>query len=265
MFKCQYCQKDFSTKTNLNKHQKTTQYCLDIQQKESDSFKCDYCNKEFNLKANFNRHTDICKAKKNLEEENKEQKIDRLNDELNGSKMNILLLKKEIQNYQIQIEEKNKQIEEKNQKIEKLEDTIIGIAESKHELNTNLESYEKQIQELTIKYGGKRQKRQQIKEPNVIYILSTDLLEKERRYIFGKSKNLTARLSTYNKSDEHKIIYYQACGSESNMDLVEKFVLNKLEKYREIENRDRFILPEDKEIDFFIDVIKKSINFVLEN
>ena len=45
----------------------------------------------------------------------------------------------------------------------------------------------------------------QYKETNVIYILTTKLLKKERRYILGKATNLTNRLSTYNKSDEHDV------------------------------------------------------------
>jgi len=82
---------------------------------------------------------------------------------------------------------------------------------------------------------------------NLIYVyINNEHLKKERRYIFGKSKNLTFRLST------HEIIYYQSCSSKPNMVIVEKLVLNKLDKSREVENRDRFILPEDKEIDFVL-------------
>jgi chromosome segregation ATPase len=257
-FICKFCNSEFSRKNNLMYHQKTAKFCLIIQGKENNEFECKFCHRQLSTKNALNIHRQTCKEKienniTTIKDENK-----KLIEENIESQKQLIIKSEEIKNLK-------KQIIEKNQKIEKLEDTIIGFAESKHELNTNLESYETQIQELTIKYGGKKQKRQQIKEPNVIYILSTDLLEKERRYIFGKSKNLTTRLSTYNKSDEHKIIYYQPCRTESNMDVIEKLVLNKLEKYREIENRDRFILPEDKEIDFFIDVIKKSINFVLEN
>jgi chromosome segregation ATPase len=251
---CQYCETTFTNSTSLKNHIKTAKYCLELRGKINEEFKCEFCGKILSTKLRLSTHLESCNAKKNINFEY----VKEIENKLVESEFLI-------KNYQEKLVEKNKQIDEKNKKIEKLEDTIIGIAESKHELNTNSESYETQIQELTIKYGGRKQRRQQIKEPNVIYILSTELLEKERRYIFGKSKNLTARLSTYNKSDEHKVIYYQPCGTESNMDIIEKLVLNKLERYREIENRDRFILPEDKEIEFFIDIIKKSISFILEN
>ena len=39
-------------------------------------------------------------------------------------------------------------------------------------------------------------------------------------------------------------------------------MLTKLKEYREQANRERFILPEDKDVDLFIDEIKKSIEFI---
>ncbi len=45
------------------------------------------------------------------------------------------------------------------------------------------------------------------------------------------------------------------------MDLVERMVLNKLNDYREKANRDIFILPLDKEINFFKDIIDKCVDF----
>jgi len=161
----------------------------------------------------------------------------------------------EIENYK----KENQELKNQNKQ---LQEVIIEIAKSKNEINIS-ENYDAQLQNIINKYG-KKQRRQQINEPNVIYILTTESLKKDRRYIFGKSKNLTSRLSTYNKTDEHEVIYYESCISDINMDAVEKMVLTKLDKYREVSNRDRFILPEDKEIDFFIDVVKKSVKFILE-
>ena len=91
---------------------------------------------------------------------------------------------------------------------------------------TNTTSYKKlqeqdkqksiRIQYLTKKYI-KSQPRTQYKEKYVIYILTTALMEKERRYILGKATNLTSRLSVYNKSDEHEVVYYKECGDEETM------------------------------------------------
>jgi len=117
------------------------------------------------------------------------------------------------------------------------------------------------IKYLTKKYV-KKQPRLQIIETNVVYILTTKLMKKERRYILGKATNLTNRLSTYNKSDEHQIIYYQGCGDEDNMSLVEIMVFNKLKPYREQANRERFVLPADEKMMLFVDTIKECVSFV---
>ena len=116
------------------------------------------------------------------------------------------------------------------------------------------------IQYLTKKYV-KSQPRVEYKEKYVIYILTTALMKKERRYILGKATNLTSRLSVYNKSDEHEVVYYQSCGDEETMGCVETMVFQYLKKYREQANRERFILPKTEEINFFTNTIKKSIEF----
>ena len=78
----------------------------------------------------------------------------------------------------------------------------------------------------------------------------------------GKASNLKSRLSTYNKSEEHEVIYYQSCGTKENMDIIEKIILMKLEKYKEKVNRERVILPSDKNINFFKNIINDNINFM---
>ncbi len=45
------------------------------------------------------------------------------------------------------------------------------------------------------------------------------------------------------------------------MNIIEQMVINKLKDYKEKANRDRFILPLDKNITFFTDIIDKSIEF----
>jgi hypothetical protein len=136
---------------------------------------------------------------------------------------------------------------------------------------TNTKSY-RQLQEenkdkqlkinyLTKKYV-KRIPRTQFEEKNVIYILTTERLKKDNVYILGKASNLTSRLSTYNKSDEHEVVYYQQCLNEDKMAIVENMVFSKLEKYREAANRERFILTENLKVDTFIDTIKECVKFL---
>ena len=120
--------------------------------------------------------------------------------------------------------------------------------------------YKIQIQNLINKYV-KLQPRVQYTKQNVIYIITTKLLKKEGRYILGKAANLTNRLSTYNKSDEHQVIYYQECPDPSTMSIVESLVFQKLKDYREQANRERFVLPKGKSIHIFQHSIKECIAF----
>ena len=107
-----------------------------------------------------------------------------------------------------------------------------------------------------------KQRRIEYPEKNVIYLLTTDDHLKRRTYILGKAKNLTTRLGTYNKTCDHTVVYYKECKNEEDMDTAEIIVLSKLKDYREQANRDRFILPEDKDISFFIRMINDCIHFL---
>ena len=55
--------------------------------------------------------------------------------------------------------------------------------------------------------------------------------------------------------------YYKSCKNEEELTIVESIVLNKLKAYKEKANRDRFILPLEKDISFFTDIIDNCINF----
>ena len=100
------------------------------------------------------------------------------------------------------------------------------------------------------------------KDSNVIYILTTSNLEKERRYILGKTQDLTKRIGNYNKYDKHKVIYYKSCGSDYNMNMIENILLNRFEKYKERKNRERIIVPKNYTIDYFINIIENLINII---
>jgi hypothetical protein len=131
------------------------------------------------------------------------------------------------------------------------------------ELQQDNKNKQLKIQLMTKKYV-KKQPRAQYEEKNVIYILTTANMKKERRYILGKATNLTSRLSVYNKSDEHEVVYYQECLDEERMSIVESLVFCKLKEYREQANRERFLLPEIGKVDFFINTIKECIKFLKE-
>jgi len=66
-FICQYCNKEYSNKSNLTKHQTTTKKCLNIQKSmkiNTNNFLCQYCDKEFVGKDSMIKHENICKNKK---------------------------------------------------------------------------------------------------------------------------------------------------------------------------------------------------------
>jgi hypothetical protein len=137
----------------------------------------------------------------------------------------------------------------------------ITNTKSYRELKEDNKNKQLKIQLMTKKYV-KKQHRIQYEEKNVIYILTTANMKKERRYILGKATNLTSRLSVYNKSDEHEVVYYQECINEERMSVVETLVFCKLNQYREQANRERFLLPEGTSINLFSDTIRDCIEFI---
>jgi hypothetical protein len=72
---CVYCNNKFSTKTNLNNHQKRAKYCLKLRgvnkQENEYEYKCDACDKNFSGKYELNRHSTICKKNDILINNNK--------------------------------------------------------------------------------------------------------------------------------------------------------------------------------------------------
>ena len=119
---------------------------------------------------------------------------------------------------------------------------------------------DKKIQLLEDLYVQK-QKRHDYSQENIIYILTTEDNKKKRIYIIGKTTSLKNRLSTYNKTSEHEVVYYKGCKTKEDMDLIEQMVIKKLKMYKEKANRDRFILPIEKDITFFKDIVDISVNF----
>ena len=95
---------------------------------------------------------------------------------------------------------------------------------------------------------------------NVVYIVTTEYKETQGHYKIGKAQDLQKRLSTYNTSDKHEVIYNTSCKSKKKMDLLEQLVHDKLEDKRIEPNKEWFLSEEDSED--FIKVIEecKKIN-----
>ena len=61
---CQFCKKILKNSSILENHQKTTKYCLKIQNNiENDKFNCSYCLKNFTTKQHLLTHHTRCKEK----------------------------------------------------------------------------------------------------------------------------------------------------------------------------------------------------------
>ncbi len=56
---CDYCQKAFTTKSNLNRHQSGARYCLQTRGLETAAYTCD-CGKQYTWKTDYRIHQDKC-------------------------------------------------------------------------------------------------------------------------------------------------------------------------------------------------------------
>jgi len=118
MNKCEYCQKLFSTKSNLSYHQKTAKYCLEKRETEYKEYKCS-CEKNFTTKINYDRHKKICN----------------INDIINPYKEENIKLENQNKIYLKNIEDKDKQLENQNKiYLKQLEDKDKHIRELEAQL-----------------------------------------------------------------------------------------------------------------------------------
>jgi hypothetical protein len=93
-----------------------------------------------------------------------------------------------------------------------------------------------------------------------MYIAQTDTTKITRRTKIGKTINLEETLASYNRLIPTEYVFYMDCNSEHMMNITETFVHSCLSKYRDYENHEYFILPEDEDVTFFIRIIQNIIN-----
>lgn len=85
MFTCNPCNRTFSNKYNLQRHQTSSLYCK-IERENSiniqtNQIECSFCNKNFSYKSSLVRHEKVCKVKK-------QQEIDSLKKQLEEARIN---------------------------------------------------------------------------------------------------------------------------------------------------------------------------------
>ena len=118
VLECEFCQKHFSTKSNLSLHKRTAKFCLEKQGKENTTNKCEFCKEVFSHKQRLLTHNEICKAKIEI-------------------------------TYKINIAEKDKLIEELKRRNKELEEQIFKLAEKAIEKPTHIiyQSVDEEINE----------------------------------------------------------------------------------------------------------------------
>jgi len=259
---CKYCNKKLCDRQSRWRHE---QKCDKQNNKIDNSLLCRYCTKKYKHIQSRLKHEQKCKSTQLIDSSILKEDIEL--SKLTSSKNNY-----PINNHLIDIIiDKSKAIELLKTEIENKKNTSLEINNKKY-LNDderlieahkeiNLKNYKIQLLEDSF---IKKQRRKNYPDKNIIYMITTDDNEKKRTYIIGKTTNLKKRLSNYNKTTEHKVIYYKNCNNEDDMNIIELMVLNKLKNYKEKANRYRFILPLEKDIIFFINIIDSCINFITE-
>jgi hypothetical protein len=128
----------------------------------------------------------------------------------------------------------------------------IGMSDKmlKEKENTIL-NHAKKIKHLENMILKRHSRKELDNEFNVVYLITCDELMINRKYIIGRTKNLLNRLSQYNKMSTYRVVYSKSFKNNSDTKYAELAILRALENYKEFTNHDRFILPIDKDIDYF--------------
>ena len=119
-YNCEFCKKNFSTKSTMKTHQQSAKYCLKIQNKPiEDKFKCDGCGKKFTTLLHINRHMEVCKTI---------EVTFNLREKVKFLENNIVELQEYKSKYLTLLEESIEQKEQYEKKIQHLQDKLENIA-----------------------------------------------------------------------------------------------------------------------------------------
>ena len=124
-YKCDFCNKNFTTVSSLNLHKRTAKYCLILQKKnieeeeyekkEVSTFECEFCNKEFNFKHVLLTHYKSCKEKKDTSQ--KYNEILFLKERIVNLEKEKLSMEFEIKNLNILLEQEKEKVKEEKEKV----------------------------------------------------------------------------------------------------------------------------------------------------
>ena len=85
-YKCDFCKKEFSTKSNLNRHCQMAKSCKNKENNDKRLFKCQFCDKELTSKNTLNYHLNICKNKPQEDYIKLKEEVKKMSQELENIK-----------------------------------------------------------------------------------------------------------------------------------------------------------------------------------
>jgi hypothetical protein len=143
VLECKYCKNKFSTKSNLNSHQKTAKYCLQIQGKtiKNTIVECEDCNKKLSSLKKLREHKNICHLyRERIIEEKIKEKYE----------TKLVCKDKYILNLKKQLKQKNRAIKDLQDKLENV--AIKAVSRPSYTSNKNIQinNYIKNLQPLGI-------------------------------------------------------------------------------------------------------------------
>jgi len=225
------------------------------------SYVCDICNAKLSTRYNLNKHKKsiVCQL---IQKENKySDTIKNLNDKLKNLENKVFI-------YESQLDEKdleNKVLKEKLKEYKIILEAVFNPVKNDNNkvkinnlnINNDIEDRIKNLENKVIQ----RMKRESYENNNnVIYIVTTEHKKELGHYKIGKTQDLKKRLSTYNTTDTHEVIYNISCKNKNNMDLLEKIIHLRLDEHR-IEQNKEWFLSNDNANDF-IKIIDECKNFI---
>jgi len=166
------------------------------------------------------------------------------------------IIDEESNELRLQLEQKENDLFLTKEELEQKENELL---EKEVIFEIHEEKNAKRIKLLELKTCKKGERTE--KGKNVVYVVTNEYLDRERIFIVGRAINLANRMSQYNKNAEHVVVYQRECKNAKQMSLIEETILYKLDKYRERANRDRFILPEGREISLFTKVVNEACDW----
>ena len=122
------------------------------------------------------------------------------------------------------------------------------------EYKKKLEEQKSLLEEKDIRLKKLQKEKQIVDGKNVVYLITSEEMEKEGEYCVGLSIDLKKRRDGYDRGSkaDYKVIKYISCKSIQLMKAVETMILSKMNKYKIALNHDRFRLPRGKDVSFFV-------------